>query len=103
MGVVKFPLFTKFMFFHPDGEMGKSFNFSSDLEKIGSEWDVAIQNGTYCDVISDPVKIERPKYGIISVVKIKADIATDYHTIIKEFWVPVTCIIEVQKENKTPN
>jgi hypothetical protein len=83
------------MFFHPDGETGKSFNFSTDLKKVGSEWDVSIRNGTaIIDVVSDPVTISHTKYGLLSLVKIKADVATDYHTIIKEFWVPTTCIIE---------
>lgn len=98
--LMKFPLFTKFMFFHPDGLKDKSYNFSSDFEKIGLEWDVSIRNGTWVDVISDPVEISHPKYGIISLVKIKADVATDYHTIIKEFWVPVNCIIETSKDER---
>jgi hypothetical protein len=92
----KFPLFTKYIFLHPDGYEGKLFNFSSDLEKIGIEWDVSIRNGTYIDVISEPIEITRPQYGAISVVKIKADVATDYHTIIKEFWVPITCVVKVE-------
>jgi hypothetical protein len=90
----KFPIYTKFMFFHPDGDVGKSFNFSTDLNKVGLEWDVAIRNGTGVDVVSEPVTINHTKYGTINLVKIKADIATDYHTIIKEFWVPTSCIIE---------
>jgi len=96
MMFTKFPIYTKHMFFHPDGEVGKSFNFSTDFNKIGLEWDVAITNGTGVEIISDidPVTIDHPKYGIISLVKIKADVATDYHTIIKEFWVPANCIIE---------
>ena len=93
MMYTKFPIYTKFVFFKLPGEKGDLYKFSSDLEKIGSEWDVEIQNGTYVDVISDPVKIARPSYGTMTVVKIRADIATDYHTIIKEFWVPVDCIM----------
>jgi len=96
----KFPLFTKYMFFHPDGYEGKSFRFSTDLEKVGVEWDVAIQHGTYVDVISEPIEIHRPKYGAISVIRIRADVATDYHTIIKEFWVPVNCIIETSDNER---
>ena len=96
----KFPLFTKYMFFHPDGYEGKSFQFSTDLEKVGVEWDVAIRHGTYVDVISEPIEIHRPKYGAISVIRIRADVATDYHTIIKEFWVPVNCIIETSDNER---
>ena len=88
------------MFFHPDGYEGKSFRFSTDLEKVGVEWDVAIQHGTYVDVISEPIEIHRPKYGAISVIRIRADVATDYHTIIKEFWVPVNCIIETSDNER---
>jgi hypothetical protein len=98
---MKFPIFTDFMFNHPDGVEGKSYNFSSDLEKIGREWDVSIQNGTGVDIISDPVTIDHSKYGIISLVKVKADVATDYHTIIKEFWVPINCIIGLKNNNES--
>jgi hypothetical protein len=89
----KFPIPTKYRFFKSPGEKGDSFNFSTDLYKIGSEWDVSIQNGTGVDIVSDPVTIDNPKYGLISLIKIKADVATDFHTIIKEFWVPIDCII----------
>ncbi len=92
----KFTIVTKYMFFNPDGEKGKSYNFSTDFDKIGLEWDVSIRNGTYVDVISKPVEINHPKYGIISLIKIKADVATDFHTIIKEFWVPVNCVIYLE-------
>jgi hypothetical protein len=102
MMYVKFPIHTNFMFFKMPGEKGEPFNFSSDIEKIGFEWDVSICNGTYVDLISDPVKIEHSKYGTISVVKIKADVATDYHTVIKEFWVPTDCIIDVRHEKQIP-
>lgn len=97
----KFIVPTKFMFFHPDGESGKPYNFSTDFDKIGLEWDVSIRNGTYIDIISDPVEISHPKYGIISLVKIKADVATDYHTIIKEFWVPISCVLPLEKDETT--
>lgn len=90
----KFIIPTDHMFFHPAGERGHVYKFSTDLEKIGTEWDVAIANGTYVEVISAPVEITRPQYGQITVIKVKADIATDYHTIIKEFYVPAFCIIK---------
>ncbi len=83
------------MFFKLPGEKGDLYRFSSDLEKIGIEWDAQIQNGTYIEIVSEPIEITRFKYGgTLSVVKIKADVSTDYHTIIKEFWVPINCIIE---------
>lgn len=84
---------TKYIFYHPDGIERQSYNFSSDLEKIGYTWDVSIRNGTSIDIISDPVEIERPKYGRILVIKIRANIVDDYHTIIKEFWVPIECVM----------
>lgn len=96
----KFPVPTKHIFSHPDGPDGKPYRFSSDLEKIGLEWDVSIKNGTYVEVLSEPLDIQRPKYGPISVVKVRADVATDYHTVIKEFWVPVNCIIETSEHER---
>ena len=100
---VKLSIFTKYKFFNPSGEEGVSYNFSTDLEKIGLEWDVQLVNGSYIDVISEPLIIERPKYGgSISVTKIMADIAQDYHTIIKEFWVPTAFIQEVKNEGQVP-
>jgi len=91
----KIPQPTKFMFFKFPGSKGDLYQFSSDLEKIGIQWDVQIQNGTYVEIVSEPMEINRFKYGgTFSVVKIKADVSTDYHTVIKEFWVPINCIIE---------
>ena len=94
----KFPMFTKYRFVNTSCELGHAFKFSSELEKIGLEWDVSLQNGAYVDVISDPIEITRPQYGTFSVVKIKADVATDYHTIIKECWVPAMCIYKVGED-----
>lgn len=100
----KFPIFTKFIFFVPNEPPDMIYKFSSDLEKIGTEWDIRIKNGTGVDVISEPIEIDRPKYGgLITLVKIKADIAMDYHEIIKEFWVPVSCIFENTKTNQASN
>jgi hypothetical protein len=96
MMYVKFPIPTKHIFFNPAGTADEIFKFSSDLEKIGSAWDVAIRNGTNVEIISDPVEISRPRYGVITVVKVKADVATDYHTIIKELWIPTACIVELE-------
>jgi hypothetical protein len=97
---VKFRIPTKFIFFNPAGGKDEAFSFSSDLEKIGTEWDVRIKNGTFVELISDPVQIDRPKYGgIISVIKVKADVATDYHTIIKECWVPTCAIVPIEGES----
>jgi hypothetical protein len=96
---VKFPICTKFMFFNIMGEKDESFKFSSDLEKIGTEWDVEIRNGTFVEPISEPTEIDRPKYGgMISVIKIRADVATDYHTIIKEFWIPTITLINIEQK-----
>jgi hypothetical protein len=100
---MKFPIHTDFVFQHPDGIEGKSYNFSSDLDKVGSVWDVSIRNGTGVDVVSEPITIDNAKYGMISLIKIKADVATDYHTIIKEFWVPINCIIESSRHVKDCN
>lgn len=96
MMYVKFPITTKHMFFRLPGKKGDSFGFSTELDKIGVEWDVSIRNGTYVEVISDPIEIEKQPYGKMSVIKIRADVATDYHTIIKEFYVPTICIVEVK-------
>jgi hypothetical protein len=93
----KFPLYTKYKFLKSSGEAGDTYNFSSDLEKIGIENDVSIQNGTYVEPISDPVEIEKPQYGgIISVIKVKADVATDFHTIIKELWIPTIDLVKIK-------
>lgn len=96
---MKFNIPTKFIFFTPSGSRNERFKFSSDLEKIGMEWDVSIQNGAYVDKISEPIEISRAQYGgIISVVKVKADVSTDYHTIIKEFWIPINTLISIEDE-----
>lgn len=88
---------TNYMFYNPTAEVGHVFKFSSDIEKIGIEWDVAVKNGTLVDIISDPIEITRPQYGTFTVVKIKADVAIDYHTIVREFWVPTMCVYKVEK------
>ena len=96
---VKFRVPSKFIFFVSSGKPDEMFKFSTDLEKIGMEWDVGIKNGTYVEPISEPVQIDRPKYGgIITVIKIKADVATDYHTIIKEFWIPTSTLVSIEDE-----
>lgn len=93
----KYPMFTKYMFYNPTAEVGHVFKFASDIEKIGIEWDVAVENGTFVEIISDPIEITRPQYGKMTLVKIKADVATDYHTIVREFWVPTMCVYKVEK------
>jgi hypothetical protein len=92
---IKFPIYTKFCFKH-FGENGDSFLFSTDFKKIGSVFDVSIQNGTGIDIISDTITLDHPKYGFMSLIKIKADIATDYHTVIKEFWIPIDCVVDLR-------
>lgn len=79
---------TDVVFLRPTDPIEKSFSFSSSIEKIGIEWDVDIRNGSYVSIISDVISINHPKYGTLSLIKVKADVATDFHTIIKEFWVP---------------
>ena len=75
------------------------FSFSTTLEKIGYEWDISLKNRTYVLVISEPVEINRPQYGgTISVTKIQANVADDYHTIIKEFWVPTNTLVDLEDE-----
>lgn len=97
---VKFRLPTKFIFFNPTGEQNQPFRFSSDLEKVGTEWDVSLRNGSYVEPVSEPVDISRPQYGgIISVIKVKADVATDFHTIIKEFWIPTIALVPLEQSN----
>lgn len=59
---------TEFVFFKKPGEKGDLFRFSSNLEKIGIEWDVEIQNGTYVEMISNPVSIEKKPYGKVQVI-----------------------------------
>jgi hypothetical protein len=89
----------KVRFFNPDGKEGELFSYSSELEKIGSGWDVHCPNGIYVEIVSEPMIIDRPKYGgIISVTKIRDDVATDYHTIVKEFWVPTIYLSETKDE-----
>jgi len=85
----KFTIPTNVIFLRSANKIGMSFNFSSNIEKIGIEWDVSIKNGSYVSIISEPIEVDHPKYGILSVIKVKADVAADYHTVIKEFWVPI--------------
>lgn len=92
----KIPLHTNYRFINSSKELGYLFKFSSDLEKIGIEWDVYIPNGVYIEVISEPIEINRPQYGTLSVRKVRADVATDYHTITKVFWLPDIYISEVE-------
>ena len=97
----KFPLYNKYVFYNPSEKKGFVFKFSSDIEKIGLEWDVHVANGSYVDVISDPIQISRAPYGTFSVVKVKADVALDYHTIVKEFWVPIVHVYKVEENEIT--
>ncbi len=93
----KWPIFTKFIFHIPSENPDVAYKFSSDLEKVGIEWDISILNGTYVDVISEPIEIERPQYGgLIRLVKVRADVATDFHEIIKEFWVPENSVHKIE-------
>ena len=91
-------MFTRFIFFNSDQEVGYVYSFSTDLEKVGLEWDVRIKNGTYIEVLSEPLEIYRQKYGTISVIKVRADVADDYHTVIKEFWIPANHVMELKED-----
>jgi hypothetical protein len=97
----KYPLFTEFVLFNLAGDIEKSYGYHSDIEKIGIERaEIAVKNGTYVKKISEPVEIDIPKYGKISVIKVLADIATDYHTIMAEFWAPTASVIETERLDK---
>lgn len=96
----KYPLFTEFVLFNLVGGIEDAYRYHSDIEKIGIEHaEIVVKNGTYVKKISEPVEIDIPKYGKMSVIKVKADIATDYHTIMAEFWVPTTSVIETERLN----
>ena len=97
----KFPLMTDHVFFNSAHPKGQLLKFATDLEKIGLEWDVEIRNFSCVNIISDPIDINTPKYGDMTVVKVQGDVATDYHTIIKEFWVPTVCIFKLSENNET--
>jgi hypothetical protein len=88
----------KALFFNPNGEEDQSFNFSSTLEKVGVEWDCTLKNNSIVIVLSEPVEIDSPKYGNIWLTKIKANMATDFHTIIGEFWVPTITLVDIEDE-----
>lgn len=91
------------LFFHPAGAEDEVFGYSSTLDKIGHELDVKLRNNTIVMVVSEPVVIDVPKYGgLISVTKIKADVSTDYHTIVVEFWVPTITLVEIVDERQVP-
>jgi len=85
---IKFPTIKKFIFINPSAKKGILYGFSSILDKIGIENDVSVPNGSYVDVLSDPIEINCNKYGKLFVSKVKADVSIDYHTVIKEFWIP---------------
>jgi hypothetical protein len=87
----------KVLFFNTMGTENELFGFSTTLDKIGVELDVSLRNNTQVLILSEPLEINVPKYGgVISVTKIRADVATDYHAIIKEFWVPTATLSEIK-------
>lgn len=86
------------LFLMQGGAEDEVFGFSSTLDKIGIELDVGLKNNTMVLVLSEPVVIDVAKYGgLISITKIRADVSTDYHTIIMDFWVPTTTLVETEK------
>lgn len=74
----------------------KMYSFSSTLEKVGVEWDCSLQNNTAVLILSDPVEVHREKYGAISLTKIRANVATDFHTIMQEMWVRTDCLVDIR-------
>lgn len=99
----KIPIPTKFIFSKPLEEKGALCGFSSVLHKIGIENDVVLQNGCYVEVLSEPLKINSPKYGELIISKIQADVSTDYHTITKVCWIPTQYITEIKEINEHIN
>ena len=86
------------MFINPEGEKGDIYKFCTELEKIGAEFDVSLANGSFITPISDSIEINHPKYGPMMVTKIKADVATDYRSILKEFWIPSEFIVRLKDD-----
>jgi hypothetical protein len=88
----------KALFSRPDGDDDQMFTFSSTLEKLGEEWDCSLKNNSLVLVISDPVNLVHTKYGRMTLIKIKANMTHDFHTIIGEFWVPTIFLADIEDE-----
>ena len=86
----KYNIFNDAKLVFPDGVA--AFSFSSDLDQIGTLFDVTVAAGTRVGILSDPITLTHPKYGILNIQMVEADVATDYHTIIKKFWIPIEFI-----------
>ena|SRR5271154_4465129 len=90
----------KARFFRSDGEADQMFAFFSTLEKVGVEQDCKLRNDSIVVVISEPVEIESEKYGKISLIKIRANMAPDFHLIMGEFWVPTITLVGIEDEGQ---
>lgn len=88
----------KARFFNPNGAADEVFSFSSTLEKMGAEWDCSLKNNSIVIIISEPIQIDSPKYGKMWLTKIKANMASDFHLIMGEFWVPTITLVDIEDE-----
>lgn len=88
----------KALFFRYDGNDDQMFGFTSTLEKVGEEWDCEVKNKSIVIVMSDPVEMIHTKYGKMSLTKIKANMAPDFHIIVGEFWVPTIFLTNIEDE-----
>jgi hypothetical protein len=74
---------------------GTFFSFASSLDKIGVQNDLCLRTGSYVTITSEPIEFEHPKYGLMILVRVLADVSLDYHTFHEEFWMPVNDLMEV--------
>lgn len=88
----------KALFFRPDQDANQMFNFSSTLEKVGEGWDCQLKNNSIVLVISESIEIIHTKYGKMTLTKIKANMAPDFHIIVGEFWVPTIFLTNIEDE-----
>ena len=89
-----------YLFMMPGLPDDADFGFASQFEDIGhvDKHDVRLKNATKVLILSEPAIAEHPTLGPLWVTKIRADVSRDYHTIIKEFWVPTNLLIKLDDE-----
>lgn len=46
------------------------FKFTSNLNDLGTNWDVIVRNNTEVMIISDPIVVQNEKYGVMSLTKV---------------------------------
>lgn len=63
----------RFLYSNPDALENDWLRFSSELEKIGKDWDVQIRNNTEVIFIEGPIYLTTEKYGIIQVAKVMGE------------------------------